>query len=161
MLFDRIPKLKPKDSDKYVSTMPHVFKYKTLRGSSADWCSKLESLSQSDCPHCVRDEETEFIENTVGEAGREGGNHDTSDVEALENTDVEASNVDPTFNVEASKNIGAKVVDQEVVAAAEQVDVVDEEAVAVVAPSSSHPKHNTLTPLISVVEDCNHVLEDV
>jgi hypothetical protein len=28
-------------------------------------------------------------------------------------------------------------------------------------PSSSHPKHNTLTPLISVVDDRNHVLEDV
>ncbi|MCI14427.1 hypothetical protein A2U01_0035558, partial [Trifolium medium] len=30
-----------------------------------------------------------------------------------------------------------------------------------VAPSSLPPKQNTLTPLISVVEDCNHVLEDV
>ncbi|PNX86172.1 hypothetical protein L195_g008827 [Trifolium pratense] len=29
-----------------------------------------------------------------------------------------------------------------------------------VAPSSLSPKQNTLTPLISVVEDCNHVLED-
>ncbi|WJX23743.1 hypothetical protein P8452_12932 [Trifolium repens] len=28
-------------------------------------------------------------------------------------------------------------------------------------PSSSHSKHNTLTPMISVVEDRNHVLEDV
>ncbi|WJX37770.1 hypothetical protein P8452_25502 [Trifolium repens] len=28
-------------------------------------------------------------------------------------------------------------------------------------PSSSHPKHNTLTPLKSVAEDRNHVLEDV
>jgi hypothetical protein len=30
-----------------------------------------------------------------------------------------------------------------------------------VAPSCSPPKQNTLTPLISVAEDCNHVLEDV
>ncbi|WJX31771.1 hypothetical protein P8452_20167 [Trifolium repens] len=30
-----------------------------------------------------------------------------------------------------------------------------------VAPSCSPPKQNTLTPLISVSEDCNHVLEDV
>jgi hypothetical protein len=31
MLFDRIPKLKPVDSKKFVSTMPHVFKYETSR----------------------------------------------------------------------------------------------------------------------------------
>ncbi|MCH92884.1 hypothetical protein A2U01_0013830, partial [Trifolium medium] len=79
MLFDRITKLKPDDSGKFVSTMPHVFKYETLRKSSADWHKKLKYLSQADvenCPYC--EENIGVAENTGGEAGNV-----TSDVENI------------------------------------------------------------------------------
>lgn len=47
MMFERIPKLQPKQIRKYVSPMPVLFKYGSRRGG-AHWSTIVEGLTQSD-----------------------------------------------------------------------------------------------------------------
>lgn len=48
MLFARIKKLQPGESDRYVNSMPIVFKFKNKRCTEEAWIDQLKDLTQSD-----------------------------------------------------------------------------------------------------------------